>query len=194
MADEAFQRQQELKEEALALQASRAEEQIKRQQLAEEKWAAEQIEKKKRHKALVARINAQVLTTVQESDADELIKLLEGGADVNVENRLKRTPLCFAVMKDEVGLVRILLKYGAKVDQPDLYGQTPMSFAIKYKRHASFELLVHSQKGNRSVGGFVYQKTLEETVALHKQDMENKRIEQDRLDLLYKTSRVPSQK
>ena len=46
MADEAFQRQQELKEEALALQASRAEEQIKRQQLAEEKWAAEQIEKK----------------------------------------------------------------------------------------------------------------------------------------------------
>ena len=93
MDDEAFQRQQELKEEALALQASRAEEQIKRQQLAEEKWAAEQIEKKKRHKALVARINAQVLTTVQENDADELIKLLEGGADVNVENRLKRTPL-----------------------------------------------------------------------------------------------------
>jgi len=191
MADQAFQRQQELKEEALALQASRAEEQIKRQQLAEEKWAAEQIEKKKRHKALVARINAQVLTTVQENDADELIKLLEGGADVNVENRLKRTPLYFAVMKDAVGLVRILLKYGAKVDQPDLYGQTPMSFAIKYKRHASFELLVHSQKGNLSVGGFLYQKTLEETVALHKQDMENKRIEQDRLDLLYKTSRKP---
>ena len=54
-----------------------------------------------------------------------------------------------------------------------------MSFAIKYKRHASFELLVHSQKGNLSVGGFLYQKTLEETVALHKQDMENKRIEKE---------------
>lgn len=187
---EEFQLQQRLKAEALSLQAKRTEEEARRQAEKEKARVEDEIRKKKAHEDLVTRINAGVLTTVLENDPEELTKLLEGGADVNVENHLKRTPLTLAVLKDDVQLVRILLSYGANVGSTDLYGQTPMSFAVKYKRHGCLELLAQSQKGNAAVGGFMYQRRLEQSVKLHKQDMERKKIEQEKLDLMYKSSRV----
>ena len=189
-----FQRQQQLKKEEEELQRIRAVEQIKRQKAEQVALVEEEKRRKDEYEKRVARINNLVLTTVQENDEEELIRLLEGGADVNVLNRLQRTPLTLAVMKDSVSIIRILLSYGADVNAPDLYNQTPLSFAIKYKRHACFELMAHSKKGNPTVGAFMYQRKLENDVELHRQDMEEKRIEQIKQDLLYKSSRKKPKK
>ncbi|XP_055309910.1 uncharacterized protein LOC129573444 [Sitodiplosis mosellana] len=49
-------------------------------------------------------------------DAKEARKLIDNGADVNIENNVKQTPLHYAAMKSHTDVAKLLIDNGAKVD------------------------------------------------------------------------------
>ena len=64
--------------------------------------------------------------------AMEVMKLLlNEGANVNLANRDKMTPLHFAVALNYADVARILIQYGAKVDAKNIHSQTPMHMAVR---------------------------------------------------------------
>jgi uncharacterized protein len=74
-------------------------------------------------------IPAQTFTR-SEADYVEAVKLcLERGADVNASNTLKLSAIHGAANRGWVSIIQILADHGAKLDQPDVGGRTPMTFA-----------------------------------------------------------------
>ena len=67
------------------------------------------------------------------SSNGEIAKLLIHkckGIDLNVSNCYKHTPLTFAIWKENLKIVEILVKSGANVDHQDDNGWTPLTMAI----------------------------------------------------------------
>jgi ankyrin repeat protein len=74
-------------------------------------------------------IPAQTFTR-SEADYLEAVKLcLERGADVNAANSLKLAAIHGAANRGWVPIIQILADHGATLDQPDVGGRTPMTFA-----------------------------------------------------------------
>jgi ankyrin repeat protein len=74
-------------------------------------------------------IPAQTFTR-PEADYVEAVKLcLERGADVNAANSLKLAAIHGAANRGWVSIIQILADHGATLDQPDVGGRTPMTFA-----------------------------------------------------------------
>jgi ankyrin repeat protein len=74
-------------------------------------------------------IPAQTFTRT-EADYVEAVKLcLERGADVNAANTLKLAAIHGAANRGWVSIIQILADHGATLDQPDVGGRTPMTFA-----------------------------------------------------------------
>jgi ankyrin repeat protein len=74
-------------------------------------------------------IPAQTFTR-PEADYVEAVKLcLERGADVNATNSLKLGAIHGAANRGWVSIIQILADHGARLDQPDVGGRTPMTFA-----------------------------------------------------------------
>ncbi|HEY1304684.1 MAG TPA: ankyrin repeat domain-containing protein [Vicinamibacterales bacterium] len=74
-------------------------------------------------------IPAQTFTR-SEADYVEAVKLcLERGADVNATNTLKLAAIHGAANRGWVSIIQILADHGARLDQPDVGGRTPMTFA-----------------------------------------------------------------
>ena len=61
---------------------------------------------------------------------EEVIALLEGGADVNAVGELGNTPLHDAVGLERAETVKVLLKYGATSAKKNEWGQTPLDMAV----------------------------------------------------------------
>jgi len=61
--------------------------------------------------------------------------LLRSGADINViEPRTGKTPLHIAADLGQTALVKELLRRGARVDAPDVLGETPLCYALRQDR------------------------------------------------------------
>ncbi|UGU29886.1 ankyrin repeat domain-containing protein [Mycolicibacterium smegmatis] len=58
-------------------------------------------------------------------------RLLREGADVNAADDQGMTPLHFAVQRDSVDVVRLLLDAGADANLPDFKGETPLYKAVR---------------------------------------------------------------
>ena len=192
--EDAEYRLKQAKLEATHIAELRANEDLRRQVVFEKERRLAEVERLKQREILTKKINDEVFHCIETEDDEELIRLLEGGADVNHQNNMKRCPLSLAVIKGSPALVRILLKYNANVNLEDLYCQTPLSFAIKYKRHAEFELMQHSQRANVQVGAFMYQQKLNEEVSDHRYNMILREEERIREAELYAISRKPKKK
>ena len=69
--------------------------------------------------------------------------LLEKGADVNVVDKFKRTPLFFAARNDEYEILKILLNAGGDPSMTDKNGATASDFA-KTQEHFRCSALLNS--------------------------------------------------
>ena len=62
--------------------------------------------------------------------------LLAAGADVNVQQgTYEGTPLQYAAARGHVDVVRLLVRYDAKVDAVDTHGRTPLMWAASHGQH-----------------------------------------------------------
>lgn len=67
--------------------------------------------------------------------------LLQNGADINSLDRCSKTSLAWAVYRKDEGMVRLLIKKGASLDQAE-NGRTPLFWSIIWKDDAITKLLV----------------------------------------------------
>ena len=74
-------------------------------------------------------------------DVDALIRMVEGGADVNAKDYEGRTPLHVAAMSDASLSAAYLLTHGAQYDLMDKAGKTPLDEALRMESHQVLALL-----------------------------------------------------
>ena len=63
-------------------------------------------------------------------DIDEILALLEGGADINAPGELGNTPLHEAVSQQKLDVVKLLLSRGASLNISSEFG-TPLEMAMR---------------------------------------------------------------
>ncbi|MBI5249576.1 MAG: ankyrin repeat domain-containing protein [Desulfomonile tiedjei] len=80
--------------------------------------------------ATEAQLNQDLLLEAFHGRPDRIEQLLRQGADVNAKNPDDRaTALTTAVQRDHVGAVRVFLAHGARVNDKDILGYTPLMYA-----------------------------------------------------------------
>jgi ankyrin repeat protein len=73
---------------------------------------------------------AEIIEATIDKDAKEVKKLIDSGADVNVQDKYGWTALHFAAQNRDVEIGRMLLENGATVDVRESYGNTALSNAV----------------------------------------------------------------
>ncbi len=69
---------------------------------------------------------APLLEAAIDGDAARVRELLRAGADPNMRDESRWTPLHFGAQDQALGVVMALLEAGAEVDSPDDHGNTPL--------------------------------------------------------------------
>jgi ankyrin repeat protein len=81
-------------------------------------------------------------------DIDEMIALLEAGAEVNAEGELGNTPLHEAVGQGNLKPIELLLSRGASPHVKNQIGDTPMDIAKSANRYDILKLLEKETHGH----------------------------------------------
>ena len=85
----------------------------------------------------------QPLHVVAEGGKEELAKiLLDAGAEVNAENKRKKTPLHKACNSGADNVINLLLNNGANIEAKDDGGQTPLTYAAMRNNPSAVKLLL----------------------------------------------------
>jgi ankyrin repeat protein len=79
----------------------------------------------------INRANRYDETPLHLARTPEMIKLLiEGGAEVNIENHFGDSPLLQAVYRGDHGLVELLIRHGANLNHKNRFGDSPLQEAV----------------------------------------------------------------
>ncbi|RZC91454.1 hypothetical protein C5167_027521 [Papaver somniferum] len=81
-------------------------------------------------------------TSAREGELDNLVKHIENGVSVNLQDSEGRSPLHWAVDRGHLDMVELLLSKNADVNAQDNEGQTPLHYAAMCDREAIAEILV----------------------------------------------------
>ncbi len=73
----------------------------------------------------------EIFTIVNKGNKEELLKLLNTGVDVNVQEKHGRTPLMDAVINKNTEIVRMIIQRGANVNLQDSRGLSALHFAAQ---------------------------------------------------------------
>ena len=97
-------------------------------------------------------------TAQNATDEDLLLKAIQEGDEVSVKYFLGKgtpshfihgefayTPLHFAVMCNQLGIVQLLIREGAPIDTPDKFGNTPLLLAVLYQRTPFIPLFLQNK-------------------------------------------------
>ncbi|XP_047536932.1 L-asparaginase-like isoform X1 [Vanessa atalanta] len=82
-----------------------------------------------------------LLYAIEHDDVRAVMKMLDMGADVNVQNAEGRTVLHEAILKGNIPIIEYLLKNGANVHLKTRCGETPLLTAIHKDNHTVITLL-----------------------------------------------------
>ena len=80
--------------------------------------------------------------------------LLDGGADVNVQNKYGSTALSWAAGSGHKEIVEMLLEGGADVHQKDKYGETALMKAADKETKKVIKEYIKKTGGEPTFGGF----------------------------------------
>ncbi|PGG96211.1 hypothetical protein AJ79_09680 [Helicocarpus griseus UAMH5409] len=106
-----------------------------------------------------AKFTRSALGWAVRNEYEPVVKLLlSAGADPDVPDYRKQTPLSVAAEFGLEGLVSLFLEHKAQVDSTDYYGQTPLSFAAK-NGHTSVVARLLEAGANPTLRDSVYGKT-----------------------------------
>jgi ankyrin repeat protein len=84
----------------------------------------------------------QLLDAVEQGEIEKIEKLLDKGANPNVQDIFGSTPLRIAARCDNPEVVELLLKRGADPNVPDIFGSTPLHIAAECDNPEVVELLL----------------------------------------------------
>jgi len=87
-------------------------------------------------------VNNEFYDAVLANDVDRAGYLLGKGADVNGRSNLGETALTTASRAGCIEMMRLLVKHGARVDEPDGDGLTPLMGAVQRDQAAAIEFLL----------------------------------------------------
>ena len=83
--------------------------------------------------------------TKYENDTQKIIKcLLSHGADVNLSNCMKWTPLMFSIKNNDLNSVIMLIKNGAQINCQNKIGYTPIMHAVMNNNDKILSLLLYN--------------------------------------------------
>jgi hypothetical protein len=77
-----------------------------------------------------------VYTAAQEGHVQIIRTLCKLGADINVRDKVDRTPVFMAASKGDQKMVKLLRKLGADMNDKSIVGMTPLD-AARLQRHAA---------------------------------------------------------
>lgn len=98
---------------------------------------------------IVSEVNAQdkygrtaLYRAVARNLNNDIVALLNQGADMEISDNSSRTPLHIAAQRDNAEAVSILLSHGANPNKKDGYGYTPLEYAERRKNEETTSLLL----------------------------------------------------
>ena len=99
--------------------------------------------------------------TLNENDTQEIIEfIISRGADVNLSNCMKWTPLMFSVKNNDLNSVKILIKNGAEINCQNKIGYTPIMYATIINNDKMLVLLLANLSHHASFMDTCYDKTI----------------------------------
>jgi ankyrin repeat protein len=106
-------------------------------------WATPALARSSRDAPVPAegKLCQELFMAIGPGDLAGVQSLLARGADPNARNGLQMTPMLIAAASGQVPVVEALLRAGAKLDEPTIYG-TPLSFAAMAGRTPVAQLLL----------------------------------------------------
>ena len=99
--------------------------------------------------------------TFNKNDTQEIIEfIISQGADVNLSNCMKWTPLMFSVKNDDLNSVKILIKNGSEINCQNKIGYTPIMYAVINNNDKILTLLLSNLSTQASFIDTCYDKTI----------------------------------
>jgi|TARA_B110000914_G_C15432906_1_gene432293 ankyrin repeat protein len=98
---------------------------------------------------------------INENDTQEIIKIfISRGADVNLSNCMKWTPLMFSVKNNDYKSVKLLIENGAKIDCQNAIGYTSIMYSTINNNDKVLVLLLANLSHHASFMDTCYDKTI----------------------------------
>ena len=97
-----------------------------------------------------------IFNYVRNNNIEGVKRLIQAGADVDIQDNYGETPLFIASNKGYLEIVQILIQAGADVDKQDEFVFTPLMIASKKGHTEIVKLLIKAgadvDKGNKTIG------------------------------------------
>ena len=87
-----------------------------------------------------------LLTAIKQGTIENVKKLLENGANPNEGNEIQfRFPICWAVRNKNISKVKLLLEYGADINNVTITNRTPLMLCVVYNQDKVFKLILEKE-------------------------------------------------
>jgi ankyrin repeat protein len=99
--------------------------------------------------SIAQNLNTKLLEAIKNGDNEEIINLLDAGANIEATDNSGRTPLMWAAWCGKTDACALLLKHNANIEATDENGKTPLIYAARSGRiRACIVLLKNNAKSD----------------------------------------------
>lgn len=87
----------------------------------------------------------KIFTIIHNESIEELLKLLQTGININIQDKEKKTLLIHAVINNKLEMVRLLISKGIDLNIQDSLGYTALHYAVQNYNIDAVELLLSNK-------------------------------------------------